>query len=485
MKALVFSRKPARYAAAMVAGSLRPGRGARFGPLSLRDVDPPELPAPDWLRLRPRLSGICGSDLATIDGQSSRYFEPIVSFPFTPGHEVVGDLEDGRRAVDRARALLRHPGRDPPCDQCAAGRINLCERIAFGHLEPGLQCGFCESTGGGWSREMVVHPSQVVEVPEALTDEQAVIVEPLACAVHAARQVDAGRVAVIGAGTLGLLTIAALRRLSPATEILATAKHPEQRTWAKELGADAVCAPGELGRAVRSTTGSMVIGGQLTGGVGAVVDCVGSEAIAHPGAAASSPPAATVARRRHARPHHPRPHRPVAPRDGLRGCYAYERRRLRHRPRAGRRARPRPAGDRHLPAGPLRGRHRPRRRRRRPRRGEDRLRPAGDAPMTASPLVLASLARRAERRQMPRPAPPRGPLMPRPGFVLDVDRSTPPILFHHGESLRLEKLPAGRTRVLYPGEPLEPLDDPEGAIRHALDNPLGDSEPLRACCARA
>ena len=70
--------------------------------------------------------------------------------------------------------------------------------------------------------------------------------------------------------------------------------------------------------------------------------------------------------------------------------------------------------------------------------------------------------------------------MPRPGFVLDVDRSTPPILFHHGESLRLERLPAGRTRVLYPGEPLEPLDDPEGAIRHALDHPLGDSEPLRA-----
>src|SRR5918996_5106213 len=70
--------------------------------------------------------------------------------------------------------------------------------------------------------------------------------------------------------------------------------------------------------------------------------------------------------------------------------------------------------------------------------------------------------------------------MPRPGFVLDVDRSTPPIVFHHGESLRLEKLPAGRSRVLYPGEPLEALDDPEGAIRDALDHPLGDSEPLRA-----
>jgi hypothetical protein len=70
--------------------------------------------------------------------------------------------------------------------------------------------------------------------------------------------------------------------------------------------------------------------------------------------------------------------------------------------------------------------------------------------------------------------------MPRPGFVLDVDRSTPPLVFHHGEGFRLEKLPAGRSRVLYPGEPLAPLDDVDGAIRDALDNPLGDSPPLRA-----
>ncbi len=70
--------------------------------------------------------------------------------------------------------------------------------------------------------------------------------------------------------------------------------------------------------------------------------------------------------------------------------------------------------------------------------------------------------------------------MPRPGFVLDVDKSTPPILFHHGESLKLERLPAGRSRVLYPAEPLEALEDPDAAIRHALANPLGDSEPLRA-----
>ena len=68
--------------------------------------------------------------------------------------------------------------------------------------------------------------------------------------------------------------------------------------------------------------------------------------------------------------------------------------------------------------------------------------------------------------------------MSRPGFVLDVDRSTPPILFHHGEGFRLERLPAGSSRVIYPAEPVAGLHDPDAAIRDALLNPVGDSQPL-------
>jgi lactate racemase-like protein len=68
--------------------------------------------------------------------------------------------------------------------------------------------------------------------------------------------------------------------------------------------------------------------------------------------------------------------------------------------------------------------------------------------------------------------------MPRPGFVLEVDRSTPPTLFWHGEGFRLEKLPVG-SRVIYAPEPLAPLEDPDAAIRDALLNPAG-SDPLPA-----
>jgi threonine dehydrogenase-like Zn-dependent dehydrogenase len=283
VKALRFSRKPGKYVAAGVAGRIAAGKGASVGPLKLVDVDDLKLPADDWVRLRPRLAGICGSDLATIDGHSSRYFEPIVSFPFTPGHEVVGDLEDGTRAVLIPILSCATRGIDPMCGACSAGRTNLCGRIAFGHLEPGLQSGFCADTGGGWSGEMVAHPSQLLPIPEDLSDEAAVMVEPLACAVHAARKVAASgphqRIAVIGSGTLGLLTIAALRSEDPFGTIIATGKYPHQQGLAKALGADQVVSPRTLPRVVRSLTGAFVLdGGQLTDGVELVVDCVGSEA---------------------------------------------------------------------------------------------------------------------------------------------------------------------------------------------------------------
>lgn len=295
MKALVFERKPVRYAAAMAAGRLAPGAGAGVGPLRLRDADEPALPGPDWVRLLPRLAGICGSDLATVDGTSSRYFEPIVSFPFTPGHEVVADLvddDDPGAAPDGTRRVVLEPvlgcvARNvrPVCTACAAGDLGGCERIAFGDLAPGLQTGFCCDTGGGWSTLMVAHRSQLHDVPAEMTDEAAAMVEPTACAVHAALAAGIGEgdtVVVLGAGTLGLLCLAAVRALTPAGTVVVVAKHDVQRREARRLGADIVCAPGEIRRAVRRATGSLAIGDgaidRLTGGADAVLDCVGSDA---------------------------------------------------------------------------------------------------------------------------------------------------------------------------------------------------------------
>ncbi len=278
MRALRIDRKVARFASARVAGMLSPGAGAKWGPLELDDASPLALPADDWVRIRPRLSGICGSDLSTVDGTAARYFEPIVSFPFTPGHEVVADTDDGQRVVLEPVLGCRSRGIEPMCPACAQGQLGNCERLAFGSLAAGLQSGFCCDTGGGWGTEMVAHASQLHTVPDALSDEDAVMVEPAACAIHAALRVPiepGATVVVIGAGTLGLLTIAALRAFTPAGNIVVAARYPQQIRLARELGASSVAEPGELSRLVRRLTSSMAYGDQLTGGADLVLDCVG------------------------------------------------------------------------------------------------------------------------------------------------------------------------------------------------------------------
>ncbi len=70
-------------------------------------------------------------------------------------------------------------------------------------------------------------------------------------------------------------------------------------------------------------------------------------------------------------------------------------------------------------------------------------------------------------------------MAPRPGFILNVEKSYPGTLFWHGEGFRLEKLPEG-SRVIYPPESLPAIQDTVSAIDHALDNPRGDSKSLQA-----
>jgi threonine dehydrogenase-like Zn-dependent dehydrogenase len=282
MKALQIERSLPRFAAARVASSLKAGGGGgRAGPVRLVDLDPPQPANPVWQVVRPRLAGICGSDLATVDGRSSRWFEPIVSFPFVPGHEVVGDAADGRRVVVEPVLHCRIRGIDPPCIPCSTGITNHCERLVSGHLQPGLQTGYCNDTGGGWSLALLAHELQLHDVPDGWSDEAAVMIEPTACAVHGALAGPPGEdlvAVVIGAGTMGLATVAAVHQMRrDIVSLIVVAKHPEQRGLARQLGATQVVEPGELRRAVRRATGSWILdSGQLTGGADVVYDCVGN-----------------------------------------------------------------------------------------------------------------------------------------------------------------------------------------------------------------
>jgi threonine dehydrogenase-like Zn-dependent dehydrogenase len=264
----------------------RPVRGA----LTLTKCSIPRRPSAEWANVRPRLSGICGSDQALLGGRASPYLGALTSAPFVPGHEVVGDVisgqKTGTRVVIEPALGCEVRGIAPPCVECLEGRYALCTNTAAGTISAGLQTGYCRDTGGGWSEGLVAHERQLHAVPDSLADEDAVLVEPLACAIHAVRETDpapGSHVAVIGAGTIGLLVLATLRAVAPAAEVTCVAKYESQKLQALRFGAGHVTTPDRAAGDAARITGSRRLVGRLgheflLGGFDAVLDCVGSAA---------------------------------------------------------------------------------------------------------------------------------------------------------------------------------------------------------------
>ncbi|WP_328994840.1 zinc-binding dehydrogenase [Kribbella sp. NBC_01245] len=292
MLALEMYRSPAKYLAAKAVGGRIPGiLTGPAAPLRLVTIAEPKAERDGWARIRPILSGICGSDLGMVTGHTKLYFSAMVSMPFVPGHEIVGelledceDLPKGTRVVMDSVLTCAARGVEF-CDGCASGNTNRCDRITVGHVAPGLQTGFCQDTGGGWGNVMVAHRSQLYAVPDGISNERAVLTEPLACAVHTAlrAKIKPGEsVLISGAGAVGLFATLALRELTQAGRITVVAKHAKQRELARAFGASDVVAPDEVFRGVRRATGAFWLKPELgreflLGGVDVAVDAVGSK----------------------------------------------------------------------------------------------------------------------------------------------------------------------------------------------------------------
>ncbi len=292
MKALQIKRSVPRLGLARIASALGPSAAVRIGPLEYTTVDVPELPGDGWQRVHTRLAGICGSDLSMIEGHASMYFDDVVSFPFVPGHEVVGELDDGTKVA--LEPVLGHAARGFPLPfaDAAPGDGNdyghlISSNFPAGTIGPGIQTGFCCSTGGGWSPEFVAHESQLHRLDPETPDERAVLIEPLAGGIHAAllaargesaNGVDEPIIAVLGAGTMGLSTIAGLVHYVPSARVVVGARYEHQQRAARSLGAHEVVPAAELSRAIRRLDGCRMIGDALSGGAHTVVDAVGSAA---------------------------------------------------------------------------------------------------------------------------------------------------------------------------------------------------------------
>ncbi|MDQ4045246.1 MAG: alcohol dehydrogenase catalytic domain-containing protein [Chloroflexota bacterium] len=282
-----------KYLAVQAMEKVLPSRLASSGMLGLEYTPIPSkaLPGADWLRLRPLLCGICGSDMALLTARNGPALSPFSSFPAVMGHEIVAEaievgpdvasVSKGDRVVVDPFISCEMRGLEP-CPSCSAGQRCLCTRTAEGNLAPGMLVGFCRDLPGGWSGEMVAHRSQVYRVPDEVLDDVAVLVEPFSVALHAVLKLPpapGSHVLILGGGALGLLVLAALRLLGLDCHVTVVARYPIQVQMAGKLGADVVHK--HAGAAAVEVTGAVrykpVKGRPVyTGGFDMVYDCVGT-----------------------------------------------------------------------------------------------------------------------------------------------------------------------------------------------------------------
>jgi L-iditol 2-dehydrogenase len=299
MKAIQFNFSLPRYALGLALRKVAPSLlWSGVSCTSLAEVADPLLPGEDWAVVKTGLGGICGTDTATIHLETSTYYEPFTSFPFVFGHENAGEIAEtgskmdgwkpGERVVVEPVLWCAPRGFERLCRPCSEGMINLCERKMEGDLAPGFITGACRDTGGSWGPYFVAHRSQLYRVPDALSNENVMMIEPLAVSLHAVLQnmpKDGDRVLIIGAGSIGLCTLAALRGLGSQAEVIMLARHAFQAEAAEKLGASRVVRAdkersyydqiAELsGGSVRKPTiGNRVV----NGGAEVCFECVGSE----------------------------------------------------------------------------------------------------------------------------------------------------------------------------------------------------------------
>lgn len=278
---------------------------SRLAGLELREMDPPALPGDKWVRVRTVLGGICGTDLAILAQKQppDSILQAFSSSPILLGHENVAVVEEVGAGVDRSwvgRRVCVEPtlccavrGIQPECKPCRHGEYGVCENfgadgIGSARLPAGTSIGYNSQTGGSFGECFVAHADRLVPVPEAMTDEQAVLTDPLACSLHAVLRAGIGervrQVLVYGAGVLGLGVISALRATGFTGRIDALERAGYLKGLAEGFGADGYLQLGEglarheeIARRTGATLHRVRFGNtMLTGGYDVIFDCVGS-----------------------------------------------------------------------------------------------------------------------------------------------------------------------------------------------------------------
>lgn len=223
-----------------------------------------EDPGPGEVQVRVESVGVCGSDLHAYSEGAVGSMPNV--YPMLLGHEPAGTivkigpgvtgLAPGDRGALEPALYCYH------CEFCLSGHHNVCANIRF----------LSNPHHPGFFRELVNLPvSNFLPIPKGMSFDEATLAEPLAIALHSLRlaSIQSGEtVAVIGAGPIGLMTIAALRATG-AARVWAIEPLPHRRELARAIGAGVVLEPADAVNQIISDTGKR--------GVDCAIDCAAGE----------------------------------------------------------------------------------------------------------------------------------------------------------------------------------------------------------------
>jgi L-iditol 2-dehydrogenase len=202
------------------------------------ETRPVPAPGPGEVQVAVRAVSVCGSDVHYYEHGRIGGF--VMHGPLVLGHEtsgVVSALGEGVDAPAVGTRVALEPQRNcGRCEQCTRGRYHLCPWIEFFATPP---------IDGSFAQYVTVPAHRAHPVPDALSDDAAAMIEPLAVALHSAGKADIGpgsRVLVTGGGPVGLLCLQ-VARARGAAHVTVSDPVARRRDVARDFGADAVLDP--------------------------------------------------------------------------------------------------------------------------------------------------------------------------------------------------------------------------------------------------
>ncbi len=265
MKALLFEYKLRRLAIGRIAGLFGLKHYmTKLGYIHLKELPNPQIKAEDWVVIKTKYCGICGSDHKQVflDGNQDNPMTAVISWPQVLGHEAVGvitqvgvksKLKVGQRVALNPWISCLPREIYPPCSSCQEGKNSLCKNFTKGLLTPGIHTGNSSDATGGFAEYIPAHDTMAIPIPDNIDWNQAILSDPFSVAFHSVLKVlpPPGSIcAVYGCGNLGLLTILILKHIFKEVQVLAIARFPHQAAMARRFGADLIIESSPMNRVI-------------------------------------------------------------------------------------------------------------------------------------------------------------------------------------------------------------------------------------------